>query len=141
MKTGLNRLMAMQEPLQTKEFQPRAVKDWGYTRKRDRSLFATIAIRNVADRAMQVLWPWSREEYPGRMRLRAWLLGLENLNSARQYSRIKLPKLRVAFLADRLRQKRDEIDAVILELETLLADGKKNALQTKSRKVSISPPE
>ena len=100
------------------------VREWidpGVPRRRVRVLFPKPASnRNLFRRASDALWPWGRSEYPGVTRLRAWLLGMNNLESARAYCKRKvLPRVRAGVVLSKLRAKRAELDALIAELEPL----------------------
>jgi hypothetical protein len=128
----------MREALQISEKPVRAAKDTGHISLRRRRLFVEPIGPGLVDRATALLWPWSVRSYPGIGRLRAWLLDVP-VTTAAKY-REWLPRMRAVVLADRLRAKRDEIDALIAELEAYAAaGGMRRETQKLTRKI-VSPP-
>lgn len=82
---------------------------------RFRSLFPPLSNTTLASRALAALWPWSRDAYPGLMRLRAWLMDCSP-ETAHAYRRLPLPKMRARIMADRLQSKIDELSRIVAEL-------------------------
>ncbi len=103
---------------------------------RFRTLFPQPSAKSILHRACEVLWPWGYRQYPGVMRLRAWLVDVPVATGA-TYGKIPLPKSRVKILLAKLVSKRDELDRMIFEVQALLdAVPKKDA----SPKPVIAPP-
>jgi hypothetical protein len=77
-----------------------AARHAGQVPSRFRTLFPAPSGESLLERSQAALWPWDRSQYPGRQRLRAWLLGV-SVETAREY-RKKLPRSRALILATRL---------------------------------------
>ena len=115
-------------------------KDKHYIPLRFRVLFPHYAQSGLLQRSCNALWPWRREGYPGKRRLMAWLIGLENVASARTYGKLsKLPKVRLIVLADRLETKARELLALAQEAreQAERMPGKKVA---RNKVAKVAPP-
>ncbi len=122
------------------ENQPTALKDLAHVPIRFRCLFPVVRSKNPIVRACAVLWPWPRYAYPGVVRLRAWLLGMTNLDSVARYARIEVPTPRLAFVVSRLKEKRSDLDLIIHEIEVLIDERSKVSKVRVSKIPKVLPP-
>lgn len=100
----------MPEPMQARRQPSAAERIRAWKRKNPAHLrkprTVSFPIRTGADLladAVNAVWPWSRAEYPGRMRLRAWLLGGIDPQTARRYRNGDIPRCRLPIVSARLR--------------------------------------
>jgi hypothetical protein len=126
----------MREALQISEKPVRAVKDTAHIPPSRRGIQLPPTGKHPLDRALALLWPWERKDYPGRMKIRQWLLGVASVHTAKHYRQVDLPKIRRAFLADRLERKALEVLAFVAELRAGLPAAEPEKL---TRKI-VSPP-
>lgn len=119
----------------------RARTDAGVVPIRKRHLFPVRASENPIVRACAVLWPWANREYPGVVRLRAWLLGMSNLDSVATYAKLRVvPASRLRAVASRLRAKASEVLAMADELEHLAGTGPYPDTSKGLSKPQVAPP-
>lgn len=119
---------------------PKYSRESRHTRNRRRPLFVGALSDAIHERAISALWPWSRFEYPGKMRLRAWLLGLTNIRSASVYAGLRvLPPNRSRVLSSRLRSKAAEL-LEIADACDALADAGVRAPKPSAARKRVAPP-
>ena len=91
---------------------------------KSRKLFPNRHSRNAIENACATVWPWSYQQYPGVQRLRAWLMGMTNVESAAAYcKRVEVPKVRLRIAAGKLRAMASSLIASADALDRLAGDG------------------
>lgn len=114
-------LKTADNPAPAARFQPYRERNPHHVPKRFRSLFGQPSGPEIAERALRIVWPWGRAEYPGLGRLRGWLMGGVSVKTADRYRRA-LPRSRARVMADRLEGIASGILAMVAELRAY-ADG------------------
>lgn len=140
MKPGANQVPATQKASDSKPFWDRWERKPGYVLKRHRMLFPSHPVDLLLDRALSAIWPWQASEYPGRIRLLAWLLGDVPVRTAQHYRKIAFPKFRALIVAENLQRKADGILEVIAELRAYAESGQSQSKVNGSKTPIVSPP-
>lgn len=104
--------------METQQIREETPIEWHHLRRlRTRGLFPPSLTANLVDVATAALFPWSRKDYPGVMRLRAWLMGGIPVTSASAFRRVGPSKRVWLAMAQRLRVKACELVALAAKCE------------------------
>lgn len=106
------------------DYRARPQKDPDYVPLRFRALFVPPTSQSLIDRVCAAWFPWSRDQYPGLQRLRAWLLGAMRVETANRYRgkrALKLPAFRARIVANHLMAKAEELRDLAEELRAYAA--------------------
>ena len=114
-----------------------AARDPAHVRARYRTLFPSPNASGLVDRALSAVWPWEVREYPGRQRLRAWLLGC-SVEAGRKY-RDRPPAFRAVIAAERIEGLARDLLAMAAELRAYAGSDRDAPSATASG--SVPPPE
>ncbi len=140
----------MVQHAQTHEWQRVPNADWrkdaaktAVTPLRFRTLFPSRKYVTLADQCLAALFPWRRAEYPGVVRLRGWLMGVDPRTALEYRKRKPLPWSTARTMAGHLEAKASELLRLAAECRAY-ADQSSQGAAAKARaskRAVVLPPE